>query len=126
MVSGPPGIGKSSMIRLVAQALDYDVVENNASDLRNKLNINNQISDLTDNELINSKNKKFIILMDEVDGMTGSDRGGLQALTQIIKNTKTPIVCVCNDNESQKLRTLITYCNPIKFQKPTFELIAKR
>lgn len=35
--------------------------------------------------------------MDEVDGMTGSDRGGNKSLIDMIKLTKVPIVCICND-----------------------------
>jgi replication factor C subunit 1 len=36
--------------------------------------------------------------MDEVDGMSGnSDRGGNQILINLIKTTKAPIFCVCND-----------------------------
>ena len=35
--------------------------------------------------------------MDECDGVGAGDRGGLQALMQVIKMSKTPIVCICND-----------------------------
>jgi len=35
--------------------------------------------------------------MDEVDGCGASDRGGIAALIAIIKQTKTPIICICND-----------------------------
>lgn len=45
---------------------------------------------------VSNKTKK-IILMDEVDGMGGGDRGGNQALMKWIDETKTPIFCICND-----------------------------
>jgi len=35
--------------------------------------------------------------MDEVDGMSAGDRGGIKALIDIIKVTKVPIICICND-----------------------------
>jgi replication factor C subunit 1 len=35
--------------------------------------------------------------MDEVDGVGAGDRGGIAALIQVIKATKTPIICICND-----------------------------
>ena len=35
--------------------------------------------------------------MDEVDGMGGSDRGGMGELVKIIKLSKCPIICICND-----------------------------
>lgn len=41
--------------------------------------------------------KKSVIIMDEVDGVGAGDRGGIKALIDIIKVTKTPIICICND-----------------------------
>ena len=41
--------------------------------------------------------------MDEVDGVSSNDRGGLPALVKIIKLTKMPIVCVANDVGSRKI-----------------------
>lgn len=38
-----------------------------------------------------------MLIMDEVDGMSAGDRGGISALIEIIRTTKIPIVCVCND-----------------------------
>lgn len=35
--------------------------------------------------------------MDEVDGVGSGDRGGIAALISVIKLTKTPIICICND-----------------------------
>lgn len=45
-------------------------------------------------------NDKVIILMDEVDGMTGSDKGGIKCLIEMIKATKVPIICICNDRNN--------------------------
>eukprot|EP00960_Hanusia_phi_P060718 764592-Hanusia_phi.AAC.1 len=33
----------------------------------------------------------------KVDGMSGGDRGGVQELISLIKNTRVPIVCIAND-----------------------------
>ena len=36
--------------------------------------------------------------MDEVDGMAGNeDRGGVAELIALIKTTRIPIICICND-----------------------------
>jgi replication factor C subunit 1 len=65
--------------------------------------------------------------MDEVDGMSGNDdRGGNAALIQMIKDTKTPIICVCNDRQNTKVRSLANHCYDKKFQRPTKQQIAKR
>ena len=36
LVSGPPGIGKTSSVRMVCKQLGFEVVEMNASDVRSK------------------------------------------------------------------------------------------
>lgn len=46
LVSGPPGVGKTSAIRLIANSLNYDTLELNASDVRNKQAIEDLLKDL--------------------------------------------------------------------------------
>ena len=48
---------------------------------------------------------KQLVIMDEVDGMGGSDRGGIQELIALIKRTKVPIIAICNDRQHQKIRS---------------------
>jgi replication factor C subunit 1 len=57
--------------------------------------------------------------MDEVDGMSAGDRGGVADLIASIKISKIPIVCICNDRFSQKLKSLVNYCLLLNFRKPT-------
>lgn len=48
-----------------------------------------------------SKNlNKSLIIMDEVDGMSSGDRGGITAIINLIKTSKVPIICICNDRQS--------------------------
>ena len=60
-----------------------------------------------------------VVIMDEVDGMSTGDRGGIQELIRIIKTTQTPIICICNDRESPKVRSLANSCYDLTFSKPT-------
>ena len=98
-------------------------MEQNASDTRNKASIESSIKDLSGNKCIdyfsmagikkaqNNTNpnagvfgglatQKSVIIMDEVDGVGAGDRGGIAALIRIIKTTRTPIICICNDRQS--------------------------
>lgn len=51
------------MVNLVCQLMGYKVVHNNASDQRNKANINNHVSHLADNQLIsNGKRNSSLII----------------------------------------------------------------
>lgn len=56
--------------------------------------------------------------MDEVDGMSAGDRGGVADLIASIKISKIPIICICNDRYSQKLKSLVNYCLLLSFRKP--------
>lgn len=45
----------------------------------------------------------------------------MQELIQLIKNTKIPIICICNDRQSQKIRSLANHCFDLRFYKPRTE-----
>jgi DNA polymerase III delta prime subunit len=49
---------------------------------------------------------KTCLVMDEVDGMSGGDRGGVAEIIDMIKKTRTPIICICNDAYSRNLKSL--------------------
>lgn len=115
---------------MVCKELGFDIVEFNASDTRSKKQLQNHVSELLSSTSLspfldgNSVTKKHALLMDEVDGMAGNeDRGGLQELILLIKNAKCPILCMCNDQNNSKMRTLANYCFDLRFEKPKLELI---
>ncbi|XP_045453780.1 replication factor C subunit 1 [Melitaea cinxia] len=134
LLSGPPGVGKTTTVSLVCKELGFDMVEFNASDTRSKNLIKDQISDLLTTTSLSgyakgnsgkgAVTKKHVLVMDEVDGMAGNeDRGGLQELISLIKSTSVPIICMCNDRNSEKMRTLVNYCYDLRFTRPRLEQI---
>ena len=55
--------------------------------------------------------------MDEVDGMSGNaDRGGVLDLINTIKESRMPIIAICNDKWAPKLRSLRSYCMELDFR----------
>ena len=55
--------------------------------------------------------------MDEVDGMSGNaDRGGVADLVATIGASKMPIIAICNDKWTPKLRSLRSHCMELDFR----------
>lgn len=44
----------------------------------------------------------------------------------LIKNSKIPIICMCNDRNHPKIRSLANYCFDLRFQRPRVEQIKVR
>lgn len=55
--------------------------------------------------------------MDEVDGMSAGDRGGAVELAALIRKSKIPVICICNDSRSQKVAPLLRVCYEAKFKR---------
>ncbi len=75
-------------------------------------------------KVIDVASDKHCIIMDEVDGMAGNeDRGGILELINNIKHSKIPIICICNDRQHVKIRSLANYCFDLRFYKPRIEQV---
>jgi replication factor C large subunit len=62
---------------------------------------------------------KRIILLDELDGLTGTtDKGGVKAITEVVKTAACPIVLISNSAYDQRFTTLRNYCLLLEFKKP--------
>ncbi|XP_066173202.1 replication factor C subunit 1 isoform X1 [Sylvia atricapilla] len=132
LLSGPPGVGKTTTAALVCKELGYSYVELNASDTRSKNSLKEVVAESLNNTSIkdfcsgasSSVSGNHVLIMDEVDGMAGNeDRGGIQELIGLIRHTKIPIICMCNDRNHPKMRSLVHYCLDLRFQRPRLEQI---
>jgi replication factor C subunit 1 len=125
LLSGPPGIGKTTAAQLVCQHLNFEYIEKNASDQRSKKSMINLSSDTYSiANISSSKMSKYVLIMDEVDGVSGNqDRGGIQELILLIKRSRIPIICICNDRQHKKIRSLANYCYDLRFYRPNIQQI---
>lgn len=111
---GPPGVGKTIIVNIIAKKLDYDVICLNASDIRNK----QQIEDII-NPTINNLGLfgKTIVFVDEIDGIHGRyDYGGTEALIKILKIPVVPIILAAN-YETDKIKNIKKLTIPIYFYR---------
>ncbi|TPP59788.1 Replication factor C subunit 1 [Fasciola gigantica] len=113
LLSGLPGIGKTSSAMIVCRELGFTTCELNASDCRSKRSLQEEISQtlgmqnlkqMACGEASHLSRDRHVLIMDEVDGMAGNeDRGGMQELINMIKSSRIPVICICNDRQSPKV-----------------------
>lgn len=137
MIHGPPGIGKTTAAHLVANLEGYDVLESNASDTRSKRLVENGIVGVLDTtslqgyfsgsgKKVESEKKNMVLIMDEVDGMSAGDRGGVGAMAAVAKKTQIPLILICNERRLPKMKPFDHVTYEIPFRRPTAEQIRAR
>ncbi|KAI0541613.1 replication factor RFC1 C terminal domain-containing protein [Xylaria digitata] len=137
ILSGPPGIGKTTAAHLAAKLEGYDVIESNASDTRSKKLVESGVSEVMNNtslhgffagdgKKIDKEKKRIVLIMDEVDGMSAGDRGGVAALAKFCKKTEVPLILICNERKLPKMKPFDFVTYDIKFQRPQVEQIRSR
>jgi replication factor C large subunit len=118
LIYGPTGTGKTSSIHALAEELDLEIIEVNASDLRNSNALEEKILPAIKQQSLFSKSK--IILIDEIDGLSGTDRGGLTSIIKFIDESKYPIILTANDIWDNKFNPLRKKCVMIEYKALNF------
>lgn len=137
MIHGPPGVGKTTAAHLIAKLEGYDIVESNASDTRSKKLIEDTLKGVLnttsllgyfagDGKDVTKDKKKLCLIMDEVDGMSAGDRGGVGALAALCKKTQIPMILICNDRKLPKMKPFDHVVYDMPFRRPTTDQIRSR
>jgi len=109
LLEGPPGVGKTTIAYALANDLNMEIVETNASDTRTKAALESKLRETTKSRGIMDfvvESKKKLILIDELDGIYGvTDRGAVPTIIKLIENTQFPII-MCSNEYKQNLQSL--------------------
>jgi replication factor C large subunit len=112
LLIGPPGTGKTTLVHVLSQQFNYDMIELNASDNRNKIGLENQITPMFYNNSI--LGRKMLLFLDEVDGISSrEDTGGIDALITIMKEPTIPVIMAANVRNI-KIKDLSKICKVIE------------
>ena len=122
---GPPGIGKTVTVETLTADFKMEFVEKNASDYRTEEAVKH-FAGLA-SQFRSLFGGKRLVLLDELDGITGAaDRGGVGAITEVVKNAQCPIILIANNPYDPRFSNLRNYCLLIEFKKPPAGEVTKR
>jgi hypothetical protein len=120
LLIGPPGVGKTTMVYRVCAQGKYWIQEFNASHTRTGSSFRQVIMPL----LVETGVSKWIhpttpngraVLLDEMDGLSQGEKGGLQELLEYLKSKRNfindcPLILICNVLEGRIMQQLLKYC----------------
>lgn len=113
---GPPGVGKTSCAYALRNEFDLEIVEMNASELRNRKRIERIIGGASLASTLFGKGK--IILIDDVDVLAGrKDFGGAAAITAALKHSEHPIIVTATNAWDKKLSSIRAECELVEFKR---------
>jgi replication factor C subunit 1 len=118
LISGLTGIGKSVLVDLILKKHDYNIINLGLDDDRNKEYMNNVIKPLIKTKKTFDGQENVLVVSD-ID--SSADYGFISGLVECIKETKIPIICICDNRYDQSLKPILNYCFDIKMTKPCYQ-----
>ncbi|AFZ81274.1 chromosome replication factor, putative [Theileria equi strain WA] len=113
LLGGPPGVGKTTLIRVLAAHCGYNVVEINSSDDRSKNKVLPIITGVISASSV-TPGKQNLCLLEDVESLVHSETHIIAALKNFANKLtakgnhaiRRPIICTCNDVYARHLKEL--------------------
>lgn len=119
LLTGAPGMGKTTLAHVIAKQAGYNPIEVNASDDRTGSKLEDKIMGCTQIQNVFGDRKDNLLIIDEIDGIAGNEASS--AIKLLLKTTLTkPIICICNDQYTPALRSLRLASQVFVFYKNDF------
>ncbi|KAJ3782143.1 P-loop containing nucleoside triphosphate hydrolase protein [Lentinula aff. detonsa] len=137
LISGPPGLGKTTLAHVIAKQAGYEVMEINASDARSGQIVDDRIRPTLETGYTVKSTKPVLIIIDEIDGATGAGENSSSFIYKLVQLTQDkprkrnrstqpgdkrtilrPIICICNDINAASLAKLRPHACQLRLQKP--------
>lgn len=127
LLTGPAGVGKTLSVYVVAKEAGMTVIEYNGASKRGKAEIES-IKEQTKQQSLSTHmelHRRKVLLLEEVDILGASDRGGVPEIASLLRESKIPVVLTATDRTDPKLKSLIPLCRSSTFYKPDTRAVAK-
>jgi replication factor C large subunit len=114
LIIGPPGTGKTTLVRAMSNDFGYYVFELNASDLRTREKLESMLSNISS---INLYGQPVLVFLDEIDGIfSRGDQGGMDYMGKYIENSAVPVVMAAN-NRKDSMKEIFKKSIVIEFKR---------
>ena len=130
---GPPGIGKTTVVHRVMKQIGYTLCEFNASHTRSGIAFRKTILPLLKHggvqEWLRDGNpNRMAVLLDEMDGLSGGENGGLKELLGYLREWKQgdgshALVLICNTLHGRPMEQIRRICNTMVLSPPKPDVI---
>ena len=122
LISGLNGVGKSLLVELMLKKHDFNIIHLTIDEEHTKEYFNQNIKPLLKmKKTVNGQENA--LLVSDIDCASGY--GFIASLTECIKETQIPIICICDNRYDQSIKPILNYCFDIKLGKPSYDDVYK-